>query len=95
MESPIDDFDLLFWSGTSTEKDRRRVEGLTSEAKALAMARSIKDPMKMLSRTRAHLDKFGPVDNPFIKVMKEKGFTNDQLLIMVYPHMAMFIQKYS
>jgi hypothetical protein len=94
MESPMSDMEFLFYLYT-TDKDISRIEGLTSEAKAMAMAKSIKDPQKLIRRTKAHLDKFGPVDNPFLKAMKEMGFTNDQLILMVHPDMLVFFSKYS
>jgi len=60
------------------KKDHDRVANL-ARTKEEAMAKSIKDPTKLLRRTKAYIAKNGDIPNPFVRQMAKMGFTESQI----------------
>jgi len=75
----IEDIDIE--SIQPDQKDMDRIDGLKS-TKEHAMAKSIKDPIKLVRRTKAYIMKNGNVDNPFTDMMLDMGFTAKQMVKM-------------
>jgi len=74
---------------TPSNKDMERVKNIKSEAKGTAQANSIKDMYKLICRARAYTIVYGKsVENPFLKKMKDLGFSNMQIIGIVNPEVG-------
>jgi hypothetical protein len=63
------------------QKDIDRISNLKA-TKEDSMAKSIKDPIKLVRRTKAYIMSNGNIDNPFTNMMLEMGFTAKQMVKM-------------
>lgn len=63
------------------KKDNDRVANL-KPAQEDKMANAIKDPVKLVRRTKAYILKNGDIPNPFLTKMEEMGFTKSQMAKM-------------
>ena len=70
--------DLHIRSIKPNQKDLDRIANLKPNG-AYAMAKAIKDPEKLVGRTKAYVAQFGNGLNPFTERMIEMGFTDEQV----------------